>query len=360
MFPKGFILTLQLFSAPMMQIRIGFFCLFCLLGLRALQAELNLDPRGDRSLNNWSRYAAVRLEIERTRFAAGEDIPVRIKVKNTAYQTIRIYPYVKANQTFQFFLSDRQGREIPQEFDPAAWERREKGSEIISLQRQRIKEIILGPEESFEKVLYLNDFYDLRPNQDYRLWLYFYPFSSGQSNLFVRSENLLHFRIDQRRYQKRKEHYPFPKKQRALHLSPEETVYLFLSAEVQKNWPHYLKYLDLKKYVAAYSNYASRYIEAEPQERELVLEEFSTFLTSEPAAPLKSFRLLDARPEHGTAGGGGLDGGGGEGERYFVRVMGLRQAGTFSSRYEYRYTLESQPQAKGFWKIIHVQTKLIR
>ena len=333
-----------------MQIRILSFLLLCFLCLTSSQAELNLDPRGDQSLNNWSRYAALRLELKRTRFDPDEDIAVYLKVKNKGYQTIRIYPYAKANQTFQFFLSDRQGREIPQQFDPIAWERREKGSEIVDLKRQRIKEVILGPEESFEKVLYLNDFYDLKPNQNYRLWLYFYPGQRGQSNLFVRSENLVTFRIGQSR--SRKKSYALQREKRDLKLSPEETIYLFLSAEMQKNWPHYLKYLDLKKYITTYSNYASRYLEAGPQERELVLEEFSTFLMKEPAARLKSFRLLDAKPERRADGNLIAEG------RYFVRVLAVRARQTFLNRYEYRYTLESQ--AKGFWKIVHVQAKLIR
>ena len=331
--------------------RIEIFFLLCFLCPAVLRAELNLDPRGDQSLNNWSRYASVRIEIERTRFGFGEDIPIHIKVKNSGYQTIRIYPYAKANQTFQFFLSDRQGREIPQQFNSAAWKKREKGSEIVNLKRQRIKEVIIGPEESFEKVLYLNDFYDLKPKQDYRLWLYFYP---GQSNIFVRSENLVTFRIDANLQQRKGGGSFFLKKGTFLHLSPEETIYLFLSAEMQKNWPHYLKYLDLKKYITAYGHYAARYVEADPHQRELVLKEFSTFLVREPAAALKSFRLLDARPET-TADGDLADKG-----RYLVSVMGVRKKGAYLNRYEYHYTLEAQVQPEGFWKIVHVQANLIR
>ena len=322
---------------------------FCFFYTAVLHSEINIDPRGDQSLNNWSRYASVHLEIERNRFNAGEEIPVQIKVKNKGYQTVRIYPYEKPNQSFQFFLSDRQGREIPQDFDPAAWKKREKGARVIDLQGERNKEIILGPEESFEKILYLNDFYDLKPNRNYRLWLYFYP---GKGKLFARSQNLVTFRIIEKRTQQKKRGLLYPKKQNSLKLSPEETVYLFLSAEMQKNWSDYLKYLDLKKYIVTYSNYASRYAEAEAQERDLVLEEFSTFLTSEASARLKKFRLLGAEAERSPEGNAYQD------ERYIVRAMGLREEQGFLRRYEYYYTLE--PQNGGFWKIVHARVKLIR
>ena len=312
-----------------------------------LYSESNLDPRGDQSLNHWSRYASVRLELERTRFSSGEEIPVQIKVENKGYQTIRIYPYAKPNQTFQFFLTDRQGREIPQDFDPIAWKKRERGSEIVSLQRERVKEIILGPKESFVKVLYLNDFYDLKAKQNYRLSLYFYP---GPGDLFTRSENLVSFRIEKERYKKRKS-LSYTKEK--LELSPEETVYLFLSAEVQRNWPDHLKYLDLKKYITVYSAYASRYAEAENTEREFILEEFSTFLRSMPAGRLTKFRLLNAEALEGLEGNFSR----GSGSRYLVRVLGVREERSLLKRYEYRYTLEAQKG--GFWKIIHIQAKLI-
>lgn len=335
-----------------MQIRILILLFCCFFCLKFLRAELNLDPRGDQSLNNWSRYGSLRLEIDRTRFSSDEDIAIRIKVKNRGYQTIRIYPYANPRQTFQFFLSDEQGREIPQQFDPEAWEKRERGSAIVDLKKQRVKEIILGPEESFEKILYLNDFYDLEANRNYRLWLYFYPGKNpGQSNFFVRSENLVTFYIDKKRSQKK--YHAFPKEVEDLALSPEETVYLFLSAEMQKNWPHYLKYLDLKKYITAYNHYASRYLEAEPRERGFILEQFSTFLISEPAARLKSFRVLDAKPERGRDRTLIEDG------RYFVRVMAVREKQAYLKRYEYIYALERQRRAKGFWKIVHVEAKLI-
>ena len=315
-----------------------------------LLAQPEYDPRGTPTLNYWSRYAAVSLEADRIRYTPGADIRIHAIVNNRGYQVIRIYPHALPNKTFQLFVTDRQGREIPQKFNAESYEQRERGAPVIDQQGRQVKEIILAPNESFSKVLHLNDFYDLPADNEYRVYLYFYP--NPQYDMFVRSENTIHLRIAPPAASVPPELQHDIDKQRKLALSPSETVYLFLSAEIQRNWPNYLKYLDLPKFITCYRNYAARYAQAHQRAKPAVLRAFSNFLISEPVDPLRRFRILAATPERDATGSPAADG------RYFVRAWGLRQKADYQARYEYRYTLEAQRD--GFWKITHVEAKLIR
>lgn len=338
----------------------GKFCLraglalFLWAPLAASARNLDRDPRGEETVNYWTRYGEVRLELDRTLYEPGQDAPVRISVRNRGYQVIRIYPATRPNQTFQFLLSDRQGREQPLRFNAASYAARERGEEtpVVDLAGDAVKEIILHPGESFEKTLYLNDFFRLEPGAEYRLIAYFYPDSREQ--FFVRSANTVQLRLDRRRENAVEQAESRPEDAR-MELSPEETVYLFLSAEMRANWQNYLKYVDLRKYITSYDRFAARYVQAGERERAGILEEFARYLTTSPADRLRRFQIVSAAPER-DADGALLPGG-----RAFVRATALREAGGFSARYEYAFTLERGRGAEsGFWKIVQVEARLLR
>ena len=314
-----------------------------------LAAQVSLDPRGEPTVNQWSRYAIVQLKLERIHFEEGGDIPIWVRIENRGYQVIRIYPSALLNRSFRFFVMDKQGREIPQEFDFLNYQKRKQGARIVNLQGQEVKEVILAPQESFEKLFYLNDFYNLRVNREYRVALHFYP--DYRQDFFARSENTPKLRIisavQQSQVDSQQTFEP-----RELRLKPEETVYLFLSAELQEKWEDYLKYLHLKQYINAYNSYAYRYKQALPSQRYELLKEFSLYLTTRPSGKIKNFRILGAEPER-NASGAVMEGG-----PYFVRAIILRESNGQQAKYEYLYTL--QPQAGGLWKIVDVEAKIIR
>jgi hypothetical protein len=138
-------------------------------------------------------------------------------------------------------------------------------------------------------------------------------------------------------------------------ISPEETIYLFLSAEMRQNWKNYLKYVELSKYITAYDRYATRYVQSGVQERSGVLREFATYLTGNPADRLVRFKITEAEPER-DAGGRILPDG-----RHFVKVLATRDSDGFILQYEYTYTLEQgRGRSEGFWKVVYVEARLIR
>lgn len=319
------------------------------------RAETSRDVRGDESINYWSRYGQVDLEFDQVQFRAGDDIPLKFRVRNRGYQVIRIFPSSRPISTYQFLVTDQAGRELPVRFNSRGYNARENGTKtVVDLQGDLTKEIILHPGETLEKTFYLNDFYELTPGAEYRVSAYFYP--DQRFEYFVRSPGVSRIRIHDRKSAPA----PIlrddePGSDQRPGISPEETVYLFLSAEMRQNWKNYLKYLELPRYITAYDRYASRYVQSGAQERAGVLREFATYLTGNPADRLVRFKVTGVEPERDAEGRILPDG------RAFVKVQGVRDSDGFILQYQYTYTLEQgRGRAEGFWKIVYVEAQLIR
>ncbi len=327
------------------------FLAVCAVWLVPLHAAPRRDVRGSVTINHWTRYSRTLLQFEKTLYDPGERIPVRFRVENRGYEMIRLYPSLEPGKTFQFMVTDPGGREIPVVDGRAI--RSEGVKEVVDRNGERVKEILLHPGESFEHVLDLNDYYDLKPGREYRVTGYYYP--DARYNFFTRSENTVRIRIHNRRYDPywRMEESD-PRTDSLPGLTPEETVYLFLSSEMRKNWKNYLKYLDLKKYITSYDSFSSRFAAASPEERPVVLRRFSRYLTENPTDQLKRFEIVKTEPERGQ-GGESLPGG-----RMYVTARALRESNGYSVKYEYTYTLEStEPEREGFWKITHVVAHIV-
>ncbi len=206
--------------------------------LQQILSAPRLDIRGEPTVNEWSRYSEVSIVFEKSRFRAGEEMPLNMRIENKGYQVLRIYPSPDEKHTFQLMVVDKQGREVTARPDVASIQRREVGEkEIITLTGDNVKEIILHPGEVFERKLYLSDYFPLTEG-DYRVVGYFYP--DARYNFFTRSRNTYRIHIDPRKGESyRKWNTPDPRPGQEEEITPEETVYLFLSAEMRKNWKNY-------------------------------------------------------------------------------------------------------------------------
>lgn len=314
------------------------------------------DVRGEKTINEWSRYSAVEIAMERTRFQADEDIEVRFRIKNNGYRIFRIFPSTGDNRSFELMVLKRNGGEVSKRINTAEMEKRRENGErhLITLTGEDVKELNLHPGEVYERRIFLNDYYNLEPGQEYRVAGYFYP--DARNDFFVRSKNTIPIRIDPRPsggYTEIETENPAVETGRPS-ITPEETVYLFLSAEMQGNWKNYLKYLELEKYISVYDRFASRYAKAEAEERAVILRSFRKYLTGRPSDRLVRFKILDSTPERGPDGELLDD------SRVTVRATGTRESNGYSVRYEYSYILENTgPAIPGFWKIVHVDAKVL-
>lgn len=323
-------------------------------------AETNRDPRGDETISYFSRYAQIELRFDRSRYRPGEDLPVRFRVTNTGYRVLRIYPGRDPLASYEFLVTDRQNREVPERFAAdrrSRMARREQGERsVVDLHGDPVKEIILHPGETLEKTLYLNDFYELSPGREYRVIGYFYP--EPRTEFFARSNNTAVVYVapesDVETTPRLEPNDMQLEGMQAAGVSPEETVYLFLSAEMQQNWKNYLKYLDLPKYITAYDRFSGRYVQAQADQRASILREFAEYLTGSPADRLRRFRITGATPERDDRGRSLQNG------RAFVKALAQREAAGYSARYEYTFTLErGEGRYAGMWRIVYVEAQLL-
>ena len=316
----------------------------------ALSSEARRDPRGDYTINHWSRYTRIELTSAKGRYAPGESIPIRFRIKNIGYQNLRIYPHAAPNKSFRFLVLDPEGREVPPRLHAKDYPSQQK--RIVNLAGDPVKEIILAPGEAFERKIDLALYYKLLPGRSYRIKGYFWP-DARFAEVFLRSENLLRLRVLKEGHRPVRRSNLYTRNPSEPILSPEETVYLFLSAEMRRNWKNYLKYLDLRRFITAYDRFAARYVQAAPADKQDVIRDFQEYLISEPSDRLQKFRILSSEPERSADGRIPQQG------RFFVKVAALRSASGFSSRYEYTYTLEKKTD-KGnlYWQIVYVEALL--
>jgi len=328
-------------------------CLSLFFSYEPVSTEPALDFRGDHTVNYFSRYSDIVIQTDKVQYDAGEEIPVKFRITNTGYQVIRIYPSSEMNRSFQFMVLDARGREIESDAEHMKGSRRyPNAKKVVSYEGESVKEIILHPEETYEKTIYLNDLFTLSPGQEFRVSGYFYP--DVHQEFFVRSSNQIKVRIGRdRRSDFLNEDHSFQTNPENPSLSPEETVYLFLSAELKKNWPNYLKYLELNKYITAYDRFATRFAEASEMERPVILKDFGDYLSGGRSEELKRFKIIQVKFDRALSGKI-LDHG-----RSYVIVHAERDTRGFIERYEYTYSLEKSLDRDGFWKIVHVTARLI-
>jgi len=291
----------------------------------------------------WTRHVAFEIVTTGTVFSADRPLKVTVKIRNKGYQNVRFYPDTIPLHTFSFLVLDSDGREIRTR--PQTLTRDQLTREIVSTEGAHIKEIILSPGETFSREVNLTEMYDFVPGEKYRITAYFYP--DFRQTFFIRSDNsvTLRFLPPENRFRTA---ITAPEKRPGI--SAEETVFLFLSAEMLKKWDNYFKYIDFPRFITAYDRFASRYAMADRWEREAIVRDFQTYLRSEPSDQLRNFKITGSSPER-NASGEGMD------RRTTVSVEAMREKNGYRVRYRYDYVLEKKDE---IWNITHVTARVVR
>ncbi|MBW7858368.1 MAG: hypothetical protein H3C43_08770, partial [Leptonema sp. (in: Bacteria)] len=300
-----------------------------------MDAETYVHPRGDRNVNDVSRNVKVDLQLSKTVYSEDEPISVTFKISNQGHRTVRLYPFSPESRSFQFEVLDKNGKELSSD-ETKFYDENDDVLEnnIVDLAGDRVREIQLQPGESFERRIFLDRHYRLNPGQ-YRVSGFFLP--DARHDILLRTVNRLELRIE-----KKKSRFLFEERDDTLTTAAgpdaEETVYLFLSAEMLGKTDRYLKYIDLRKYILSYDMFARQYVRASKQKQEEVLQRFADYLKSGPVDPLRRFRIIKSTSETDT--------------RYRVDVIALRSSGNYRVEYLYNYYLDKD-QA-GAWRISSV------
>lgn len=332
---------------------------FCILFSTSYYAFPDRDARGSYTENFTHLQIKATLHTTSVSYREGSDIPLEFKIFNHGKEVIRIFPSTSGLETFQFQIKDNEDRLIeeiiPHEAKP--WDpryqkdfRQDGRNHVENLASNVSKEIILHPGESFSYRVLLNEKYRLTAGRKYHITGYFYPnitesnknllLSGNESegkNVFLRTDNSITFYLEKRREDQIPSGIsePFGNSHG---VSPEETVFLFLGAEMKKNWGNYFKWIEFSDYILAYDSFSGEYINASSRDRESIIEEFKRFLISFPSGKLKSFKVVGVDNLNSNEAK--------------VRVFAERSEERIPTRYEYEYTLKkAMNDNSSLWRI---------
>ncbi len=303
-----------------------------------------MDARGNFSENFFGLQGRVNLKLNSMSYKQNESIYLDFTIKNYGNEVIRIYPTTENLQTYQFVITD-ENDEILQTREPIKAEILKSSKvKMMNLVGDKVKEIIIHKNESFTKRFNLHEYYEFIPGKKYYVTGYFYPNFTEDKNTFAKSENQTIFQIE-----KRKEERLYKRHQDSElttdGLSPEETVYLFLGAELKKNWNHYFKYIYFPEFILGYTKFANEYTSAESGYKEIVVDEFKKYLTESRSGKITYYKITSAEEMNPMM------------SRVYVHVE--RELNRIPSRFEYQYTLKKTDDTmKGFWKISGVVVKV--
>lgn len=340
--------------------------LFLLLFPFALFSFPDRDARGAFTENFTHLQVKATLHLPSVSYQEGKDIPLEFKIFNHGKEVVRIFPAIQTKETFQFQIRDQENN-LVEEIDESIskpWDPRSQ-KDLLQARRNHIenakgdasKEIALAPGESFSYRLFLNEKYRLTPGKKYSVIGYFYPNAteskknlllggneSEGKNVFLRTDNSISFFYEKRRIEKIESGIPNISSESG-GISPEETVFLFLGAEMKKNWGNYFKWIDFSDFILAYDSFSSEYIEANPRDRDSVVEEFKKYLITLPSGKLKSFKIIGVDSKNSMEAR--------------VRVYAERSEERIPTRYEYEYNLRKiSENSSSNWKIHGVVARI--
>lgn len=333
--------------------------------------------RGEPTVNEWAQSGGLRLEVDQTVFAPGESLPVRFVIRNRGSRVIHLFPAREIIQSFSARIQTKKGRRVSLRPVPLG-QKASDGSGLIApnsgpggqaeqgvtggyhgrhvagypLGRSSpysTREVALYPGEAFTRVVDLSHYYDLKPGETYFIRGVFFPNRAQNPEVFAQSENTLRVRIREGRPRLTDSLASAPPAARATRmnqgLAPYETVFLFLTAELKKNWQDYLKYVKLDDYIRSFDRFARRYIQAGQVDRGLILAEFKKYLTRRRSHPLKRYRIRETTETV-------------PGRSAKVVVDIERQNNRYPMKYRYTYFLENESPGS-FWKITYLSVKVL-
>lgn len=320
------------------------FLVLLLFSFSVLYSFPRYDVRGNYSENYLHLQGKVKLKLKDNFFENGEDIKLDFTVKNFGKEPIRIFPGIEDYKTFQLVVTDENDDTVLIREDIRIKDKKqEKRSRIVNLTGNTIKEVVIHPNESFTRRFHLNELFQLEPGKKYYITGYFYPNHSEDKTAFLKSQNIAHFYLNKSKQEKHKKFQDSEIQTDGI--TPEEIIYLFLGAEMKKNWKNYFKYIYFPEYILSYSKFAKEYASQDDESKELVIEEFKNYLTESKAGRLKNYKVLSSQQISPNL--------------TRVNVLVEREQNRATARYEYFFTLKkNESTQKGFWKITGLVAKV--
>ncbi len=294
----------------------------------------------------------VFVQMDRSNYHAGEEIPIHIVVKNVSREYLSFNVFDSSGETdiygvsmgdnadfvtFRPIVYDLQGRS-GENIVPYV-QKGEKVEEQLEWMVQRT--IILGPGETFSHRQILNKIYKLEPEKTYRVRLKFYPSVKTRGGESILSDNELSF------YHKRAVVFSREKPRAGYKFMPSEIVTLFLEAELNSKWQRALKYIDLESYIRSYPSFSREYFLGDDYDKKRVRMNFMRYLASGRKDTLLDFKIVNERI-------------GADETSATVEAIVLRKGVINADRFKYRYSLKRKGPGDSLWKITGIVASLMK
>lgn len=301
------------------------------------------NVHGNFTIDDIQKNINFSIKLDKNLYYFDDIIPIHFTIRNKGYHAFRFYINQQYGESFFLEIINEAGEEIQNTIPITNY----KEFNINLLQKNKtedlegnpIKEILLHPEEEFNKTFYIKNL----PVGKYKLTGYFIPYSFDQrykTHLRFITKNNLELTISEKKsiFEYYEKSYDF----KDTTPSPEEIVYLFLMAEYYKNWDNYFKYLELKEFINSYELFEKEYKEADLKNKQLLLIEFQKFLKNQNIEPIINFKItkvLYKQPDQAN-----------------VLVETTRGNKSYRVTYLYNYSLVK----KEIWKITGVVTSILK
>ena len=282
----------------------------------------------------------VFIRMDKSTYFADEDVIVQICVKNESERK----NYFEVCDT-----SDRESGNYTS-FQPVAYDMMGREAEIVvpyKVQNKNINDIVrnldkrtveLAPGETFIHAVNLKDIFAFKLNTPYRLQSLVYP--SIEEGIMIKSDNELLFKIIEEKRSNKPSEIDAIKRI----VMPKEVISLTLTAEMNKDWDNYIKYIDIEKYINAFPEFIQIYERANFDDKSRIEKDFIRHLTRDRDDYLLSYNIIKQEIENNR-------------KIAYVDVETSRFGIRWSHRYRYRYTLE---QYKNMWLITDLDATAIK
>ncbi len=309
----------------------------------------NHDIKGNLTDNFIGGTLRCSITSPHKQYISGDSIPVNIVIRNTGYYPITLYLHKNFHKNLRIVLRDENGVNLPT-----------KDITISDTDGQRdiffkdytgnathTRFIILKKGEVFQKTIDLKNymFVSKYHEQTRRITIsaFFYPNPQQMPHFFISSNNRYTVSI-LTQHNTRKQLSGLSVTTQDIGITPEEIVYLMLSAEYRKSWPHYLKYIALPDFIKSYPDFHRIYVQS--NNKEAVIHKFQHFLTNQTNKHLIHFKILSISNilrENSPV--------------VQVKVHLTREINHYPKNFEYTYYLT---RLKSLWSVIGLDSTILR
>ncbi len=213
---------------------------------------------------------SVYLKTDRLSFDSEKNIFIEVHVKNMTESTVSFMVYEPEYTTFQPIVYDMTGREAQTK---VSYRLENKRCEEF-VKPLTAREVTLAAGETIIRRMNLNDYYVFKPDTKYKVGIFFLPDAKipvvlkGDNKIFISTIVPVENKIIKDAIVQDKG------------IAPSEIVRLFLSAEKNKEWRNYIKYINYDKYINSFPDFSTQYSSTNDAIKEIVLKNFKTYLTT--------------------------------------------------------------------------------